>query len=60
MVLRNYTKKTEGLFAGIIGKISALTFLQYINYVNEKPIGKNQICSTLIPPSGYIDFYVRK
>jgi hypothetical protein len=26
--------------ARIIGKISALTILQYINYKNEKPIGR--------------------
>ena len=28
------------IFARIIGKISALTILQYINYKNEKPIGR--------------------
>ena len=32
MIIRNYAKDTEGLFARIIGKISALTVLQYINY----------------------------
>jgi|GEM_PF-5644874 len=30
----------KGLFARIISKISAFTFLQYINYINNKPIGK--------------------
>ena len=40
MVIRNYAKKTPGLFARIISKISALTALQYINYVNNRPIGK--------------------
>ncbi|MCI1686002.1 MAG: IS982 family transposase, partial [Prevotella sp.] len=40
MIMRNYAKETDGLFARIIGKISAQTFLQYINYVNGKPIGK--------------------
>ena len=40
MVIRNFAKVTDGLFARIIGKISALTVLQYINYINNKPIGK--------------------
>ena len=40
MIIRNYAKDTEGLFARIIGKISALTILQYINYKNNKPIGR--------------------
>lgn len=40
MIIRNYAKDTDGLFARIIGKISALTILQYINYKNNKPIGK--------------------
>ena len=38
--IRNYAKDTDGLFARIIGKISALTILQYINYKNNKPIGR--------------------
>lgn len=40
MIIRNYAKDTDGLFTRIIGKISALTILQYINYKNNKPIGK--------------------
>lgn len=40
MVIRNYAKMTTGLFAGIIGKISALTILQYVNFINNKPIGR--------------------
>ena len=40
MIVRNYAKDTEGLFTRIIGKISALTILQYINYINHKPIGR--------------------
>lgn len=40
MVIRNYAKITTGLFARIIGKISALTVLQYVNFINHKPIGK--------------------
>lgn len=39
MAVRNY-EETDGLFAGIIGKISALTILQYISHANGKPVGK--------------------
>lgn len=37
---KEFSKEPDGLFARIIGKISALTILQYINYKNEKPIGR--------------------
>lgn len=40
MIIRNYAKGTDGLFARIIEKISALTILKYINYKNNKTIGK--------------------
>ena len=40
MICRNYAKETIGLFTRIIGKISAFTILQYINYKNNKPIGR--------------------
>lgn len=40
LAIRNYAKKTCGLFARIIGKVSAMTALQYINYINNKPIGR--------------------
>ena len=40
MVCRNYAKQQLGLFARIISKVSALTVLQYINFINNKPIGK--------------------
>lgn len=40
LVIRNYAKNTCGLFARIIGKVSALTALQYINYISNKPIGR--------------------
>jgi hypothetical protein len=39
MIIRNYAKETEGLFTRIIGKISAFTILQYINKMNNNPIG---------------------
>ena len=28
------------LFARIISKVSALTILQYVNFINNKPIGR--------------------
>lgn len=40
MLIRNYAKNKDGLFARIIGKISALTILQYINKQNNMPIGR--------------------
>ena len=40
MIVRNYAKDTEGLFTRIIGKISAMTILQYINKLNGRPIGR--------------------
>ena len=40
MLIRNYAKETKGLFTRIIGKISAFTILQYINKINNNPIGK--------------------
>ena len=40
MIFRNYAKQTAGLFTRIIGKVSAFTFLQYINYINGRPIGR--------------------
>ena len=33
-------RKVDGLFARIIGKITAFTVLQYINKTNNKPIGQ--------------------
>ena len=40
MIIRNYAKDTIGLFTRIIRKISAFTILQYINKLNNRPIGK--------------------
>ena len=40
MVIRGCVKITDGLFVLIIGKINALTVLQYINFINNKPIGR--------------------
>ena len=41
LVIRNYAKITNGLFARIIGKISALTVLQHINFINNKTHREN-------------------
>ncbi len=42
LVTRNWSAKiTSGLFARIIGKISALTVSQYVNYINDKPIAES-------------------
>ena len=38
MLKRNYAKKTKGLSVRILCKIAAVTMLQYINYMNEKPL----------------------
>lgn len=35
-----YVKETCGLFARIVGKVSAMIALQYINYINNKSIGR--------------------
>ena len=40
MVCRNYAKQQVGLFTRIISKISALTILQYFNFITNKPIGQ--------------------
>lgn len=40
LIIRNYAKITNGLFAIIIGIISALTILQYVNFIYNKPIGR--------------------
>ena len=43
MIIRNYAKDTDGLFARVIEKISALTVLQYINYKNA-PLAELNMC----------------
>ena len=40
LVIRNNAKTTIVLFARVIGQISALTILQYVNFINDKPIGR--------------------
>ena len=40
MLKRNYAKTNLGLSVRILCKITAVTFLQYINYLNNKPLNK--------------------
>ena len=39
MLIRNYAKQSCGLFTRMAGKIAAMTFMQYVNFVNHRPIG---------------------
>ena len=40
MMIRNYAKQSCGLFTRMAGKIAAMTFMQYVNLVNHRPIGQ--------------------
>jgi hypothetical protein len=40
LMIRNYAKQTCGLFTRMAGKIAAMTFMQYVNFVNHRPIGQ--------------------
>ncbi len=40
MMIRNYAKQTCGLFTRMAGKIAAMTFMQYVNFINHRPIGQ--------------------
>lgn len=40
MMIRNYAKDVRGLFTRVLGKITAFTVLQYLNKVNNRPIGR--------------------
>jgi hypothetical protein len=39
MMIRNYAKQSCGLFTRMAGEIAAMTFMQYVNFVNHRPIG---------------------
>lgn len=49
MIIQNYAKDTEGLFTGIIRKISALTILQYMNQMNGKAIERAKYALLFYP-----------
>lgn len=40
MIFRNYAKQMAGLLIRIIAKISSFTVLQYVNYINNRPIDR--------------------
>jgi len=40
MIIRNYVKQTEEFFTRITRKISVITIRQYMNKINNKPIGQ--------------------
>lgn len=40
MIKRNYAKKFSGYFTRITVKIAAFTALQYINFINKKPLNR--------------------
>ncbi len=40
MMIRNYAKQSCGLFTRMAGKMAAMTFMQYVNFVNHRPIGR--------------------
>lgn len=40
MMIRNYAKQPCGLFTRTAGKIAAMTFMQYVNFINYRPIGQ--------------------
>lgn len=39
-IMRNYAKDWQGFFTRIISKVSALTVSQYLNKINNRPIGR--------------------
>lgn len=40
MMIRNYAKQSCGLFTRMTSKIAAMTFMQYVNFINHRPIGQ--------------------
>ena len=40
MMIRNYAKKTSGIFTRMAAKVAAFTLLQYFNFLKNKPIGQ--------------------
>ena len=39
-IMRNYAKLHVGFFTRIISKVSAFTVSQYLNFINNRPIGR--------------------
>jgi hypothetical protein len=46
LLLRNYAKDVTGIFTRILAKIASMTALQYLNKINDRPIGriKHALC----------------
>jgi len=46
MLFRNYAKNVAGIFSRVLAKITAMTALQYINKINNRPVGqiKHALC----------------
>lgn len=40
MMIRNYAKQSCGLFTRLAGKVAAMTFMQYVIFINHRPIGQ--------------------
>ena len=40
MMIRNYAKQTRGLFTRMVSKVTAMTFMQYVNFINHRPTGQ--------------------
>ena len=40
LMIRNYAKQPDGLFAKMAAKVAAFTMLQYFNFLNHRPIGQ--------------------
>ncbi len=40
MMIRNYARQFCGLFTRTAGKIAVMTFMQYVNFTNHRPIGQ--------------------
>ena len=40
MMIRNYAKQSRCLFTRMANKIAAMTFMQYVNFTNHRPIGQ--------------------
>lgn len=40
LMVRNYAKDVNGIFTRVLAKITAITALQYLNKINNRPIGR--------------------
>jgi hypothetical protein len=40
LLIRNYAKDVGGIFTRVLAKITAITALQYLNKLNNRPIGR--------------------